>query len=372
MNFWRGVRLIAGKEFWHLRHDPYTLILTIVLPLTQFLLFGYALDTRVHDLPTAVQNQDGERFSRSLLEQVSHSQVFRITRQVDSEQELLGLLRRGEVRVAIQIPPGYSTNAFYGRPVAVRIWIDGSDAAMAGQAVVAAQAIGLEEAIAITVAGTPSKSLSPQFRTELLYNPGEKSANYFIPGLVALLLEMTTLLLVSLSFVKERERGTLDQLRITTINIESLLAGKLLACALMGLGTGIVLTVLMTLIFGITVQGSLLLLSVAMLAFLLPALGIGLFLTAEARNQAQALQLTYLVFIPSILLSGFLFPRHTMPAPVAALSALLPATWSIEIVRGIVLRGAGWHDLRSSICVVGLLGVCYVAVGMVHLKRRLR
>jgi ABC-2 type transport system permease protein len=180
------------------------------------------------------------------------------------------------------------------------------------------------------------------------------------------------LLLVSLSFVKERERGTLDQLRITTIGIGSLVAGKLAVCAVVGLATGAVLSILMYALFGIAVQGSVWLLAATLAATVFPALGIGLILTAEARNQAQALQLTYLVFIPSILISGFVFPRHTMPAPVAAISDLLPATWSIAIVRGVVLRGAGWLDVWRSFAAVAALGVLYLAIGTVYLRARLR
>jgi len=193
-----------------------------------------------------------------------------------------------------------------------------------------------------------------------------------VPGLVALLLEMTTLLLVSLSLVKERERGTLDQLRITSISPASLIGGKLLACAAMGVGTGMVLTILMRMVFGISVRGDLVLYFVALLAFVLPALGLGLFLTAEARNQAQALQLTYLVLLPSFLLSGFVFPRNTMPAVVREFSALLPTTWSREIVRGLVLRGAGFDDIRGALSMSVLLGVVYVCGGALHLRRRLR
>ena len=132
MTFWRQLLPDAGKELLHLRRDPYTLVLTVALPLVQFLLFGYALDTRVHDVPTAVQNLDGERFSRNLVDQFATSAVFHLTHRVESEEELLGMLRRDRVRVAVQIPSHYSTNAFYHRPVAVRVWIDGSDAALAG------------------------------------------------------------------------------------------------------------------------------------------------------------------------------------------------------------------------------------------------
>jgi ABC-2 type transport system permease protein len=371
MTFGRQLLLVAGKELLHLRRDPYTLVLTVALPLVQFLLFGYALDTRVHDVPTAIQNLDGERFSRTLVDQFRNSAVFRLTHRADSEEELLGMLRRGDVRVAVQIPPHYSANAFYHRPVSVRVWIDGSDAALAGQAVFAAQSIGLEQAVSMTVGGTPAARLPLQLQPEVLFNPAGRSANYFVPALVANLVEMTTLLLVALSLVKERERGTLDQLRITNIRLGALISGKLVAGAAMGLGTGCVLTILMRLVFGIAIGGDFWLYCLALLAFLPPALGLGLFVTAAARNQAQALQLTYLLLLPCIMLSGFVFPREAMPAAVAAFSMLIPTTWSLDIMRGIVLRGAGWADLAPSFGMLALLGVVYLSAGALHLRRRL-
>jgi ABC-2 type transport system permease protein len=371
MTFWRGLALVAGKEFRHLRRDPYTLVLTVAMPLAQMLLFGYALETRAHNIPTAVQDMDGGRFSRDLVRQFERSPVFRVTRRAASQPELMRLIRNGEVRIAIQIPPRYSIDAFYHRPVTVRVWVDGSDAAMAGQAVVAARSIGLEQAVGMTVAGTPASQLPLQLRSEVLFNPGGHSVNYFVPGLVAILVEMTVLLLMSLSFVKERERGTLDQVRITNITLGSLVGGKMLVSVVIGLSTGIVLTVLMRTVFGVAIHGDCWLYAVAMLCYMPPSLGLGLLLTAEARNQAQALQLTFLVGLPSILLSGFIFPRHNMPPAVLWLSALIPTTWSVRLARGIVLRGAGWTDLWTEFAVLFALGLAYLATGAWHLKRRL-
>jgi ABC-2 type transport system permease protein len=372
MTFCQGLWLVAGKEFRHLRRDPYTLALTVAMPLAQMLLFGYALETRARDIPTAVQDMDGQRFSRDLVRQFERSQVFHVTRRAGSQQELLRLIQNGDVRIAIQIPPQYTSNAFYRRPATVRVWVDGSDAAMAGQVVVAARSIGLEQAVAMTVAGTPASQLPLQLRSEVLFNPAGRSVNYFVPGLVAILVEMTALLLVSLSFVKERERGTLDQVRITDIALGSLVAGKLLVSVVIGLSVGCTLTVLMQTVFGVAVHGDLWLYAAAMLCCLPPSLGLGLILTAEARNQAQALQLTFLVGLPSIMLSGFIFPRHNMPQAVMWLSALIPTTWSVRLARGIVLRGAGWPDLWTEFAVLSALGLCYITIGGWHLKRRLR
>lgn len=371
MTFWRQLFLICGKEYRHLARDPYTLVLTMALPLVQFLLLGYALDTRVRDVPTAVQNLDGDRLSRELVGDFERSPVFRLTRQAGSEEELLGMLRRGEVRVAVQIPQQYSVNAFYRRPVAVRVWIDGSDGALAGQAVFAARAIGLEQAVSMTVAGTPAAQSPLEFRPQVLFNPRGSSANYFVPALVATLVETITVLLVALTMVKERERGTLDQLRITNISLGALISGKLAAATVMAVGTGLVLTLLMRAVFGIAVSGSLWLYALALISIVPPALGLGLIITAAARNQAQALQLTFLVLMPCVLLSGFVFPRHVMPAAVQAFTTLMPTTWSLQLVRGIVLRGAGWPDLAGQFAALAGLGALYISAGALRLRKLL-
>jgi ABC-2 type transport system permease protein len=372
MTVWQGLLLVAKKECRHLWRDPYTLVLTMALPLVQMLLFGYALETRARHIPTAVQDMDGGRFSRDLVAQFERSDVFRVTRRASSERELLQLIRAGDAGIAIQIPAKYSSNAFYHRPAVVRVWVDGSDAGAAGQVVVAAQAIGLEQAVAMTVGGTPSARLPLQLRPEVLFNPSGHSVNYFIPGLVAMLIGETGLLLVSLSFVKEREQGTLDQLRITGIRLGSLVGGKLVTSTAIALATACILTVLMKTVFGLQVNGSFWLYAAALGACVPPSLGLGLIITAEARNLAQALQLTFLVWLPSIILSGFIFPRRNMPQAVVWLSALIPTTWSVQLVRGIVLRGAGWADLRSEFAMLFVLGLGYLALGAWHLQRRLR
>jgi ABC-type multidrug transport system permease subunit len=372
MRFFSGLLLVASKEFRHLRNDPYTLILTIGMPLFLMLLFGYALDTRVHDVPIAIQNLDEERFSRALVDSFGLSKMFRVAHHVKTEEELMRLIRRGEAKVAIQIPRGYSANAFHLRPVQVRVWVDGSDVAMAGQVVSAAHAIGLEQALAIAASDRRGLKLPIEIRPTLLFNPQGQTVHYFVPALVATLLETTTMLLVALSFVKERERGTLDQLRITGISLPSLIAGKLTACAGIGLVTGLLLTAIMQYVFYVPVAGSIALFVASLVLFLPPFLGLGLIVTAETRIQAQALQLTFLIGIPCNMLSGFIFPRETMPASVVTFSTLLPTTWSVQIARGIVLRGADFDDLAPAIFGSVILGVVYVSLGAFHLWRRLR
>jgi ABC-2 type transport system permease protein len=370
MNPWKAARVVAHKEVRHLRHDPYTLFLVFAVPLAAFLLFGYALETRVRDLPTAVQNLDNGRYSRELMADFSQSPVFELSAEGSSERDLLDALRAQRVKVAIQIPAGYSEAVFYGRPVTVRVWVDGSDAVLAGQAVHAARAIGVRHAIRIAFAGTGIEA-PIEVSTEALYNPDGRPANYFTPALCALFGETTTLLLVALSIAKERERGTLDQLRITSIPLPSLIAGKLLACAWPGVAVSAILIVLMQAVFRVPIAGNLGLLAVSLLALQGPAMGLGLVLTAEARNQSQALQLSYFVFLPSVLLSGLIFPRETMPAAAKLISDWIPATWSTQLVRGIVLRGATWQESLPALGALTVLALLLIGVGSWRLRARL-
>jgi ABC-2 type transport system permease protein len=367
MTFLSGALTIASKELRHLLHDPHTLVLTLGLPVFTLLLFGYALDTRVRNVPTAIEDLDQGTYSRALITDFAQSPVFRV---VKANGTLEDRLRTGEIKVGVRIPSGYSAAMFYGRPTAVHIWVDGSDAVLSGQTAAAAKAIGAQHAVRIALDGTQLKEAPAHYEAQTLFNPEGRSANYFVPALTALLAETTTLLLVALSMAKEYERGTLDQLRITAIPLSALVAGKLLTCGSVGLAVSALMLVLLKCVFGVAVAGNTWLLCFALLAFQGPALGIGLILTAEARSQAQAQQLAYFVFLPSILLSGLVFPRETMPAPAQFLSGLLPTTWSMQVMRGIVLRGATGWELAQPFFFLLALTLTFLALGTWRLAKR--
>lgn len=378
MNFWSGMAAVAAKEFRHLWRDPYTLVLAFVVPVLAFLLFGYALKTDVVNVPLAVQNADAGPYGDELIEALQRSPVFRLVARASSEHELLALLRRGGARVAIQIPAHYSAAIFYGRAGHARLWADGSDGVIARAATGAAQAIALRHAASIATLGASGQEKAPAqespfgFSQTVLYNPEARSANYFGPALMALFSEMTTILLAALSMAKEFERGTLDQLRATVLPVTSVIAGKLITCSAVGLAVALVLLLLMQAVFHVAVAGSILLLLATFGLGQAAAMGLGLILTAESRNQAQALQLTYLVFLPSILISGMVFPRETMPPLAQAVGDFLPATWSIGAARAIILRGSGWGDLQNAFAAIPILALIYFAIGTWHLTRRLR
>ncbi len=369
MKYWRGSWLVAGKELRQMLRDPQGLLLVLGAPLLQLLVLGYALDTRARDLPVAVQDLDGGRLSRMLLARVSTHPTFAVKAYVRSEAELLGLLRRGGVKLAIQIPARYTEDAFSGRAVEVRVWVDGSDASSSAQALAEVRGIGAAQAIEIASMGIGELPAGPGMKTETLYNPEGRSAVAFVPALVGILAELTVRLLVSLSFVRERERGTMARLRSTGLHLASIVSGKIAFAFWVGVLVCAAMTAMMAGVFGIGIGAPAWLYALTMVTVLMPGLGLGLWLSAEAKTQAETLHLNFLIALPSVLLSGFLFPRASMPAPLVALSGFLPNTWALEAMRGMVVRGAALPEIGPALGALAGLGVGFGVIGWWRLRR---
>lgn len=369
MKFWPGTWLMAGKELRQLLRDPYTLILVVAAPLLQLLLLGYSLETRVRDLPVLVYDADGGRLSRMLLARFSSHPAFAISGFVREESELLAALRRGDAKVAISIPRRYSEDAFSGHASTVKLWVDGSDASSSAQALAEARLIGASHLASIAAFGLETRPQSIDFLVNILYNPEGRSSVSVVPALVAILTELTVRLLISLSFVRERERGTMERLRSTGLRFSSIIAGKLLLGLAVGALTASLLSLLMISVFRIGIGAPWWVFSTAMIAILTPGLGLGLWLSAEAKNQAQTLQLNFLIALPSVLLSGFLFPRTSMPAILETCSRFLPGTWAIELMRAIVVRGAPAQELLTNAAALVGLGALFLAIGLLRIRR---
>ncbi|MEO5925693.1 MAG: ABC transporter permease [Bryobacteraceae bacterium] len=369
MSLWQGCWLIAGKEFRQLARDPFLLLLVLGAPLLQLLIFGYALETRVRDLPVAVQDLDHARLSRMLLDRLAANPAFRLTYSASSEEELVGLLRSGKAKIAVQIPTDYTVRAFYRQPVALRMWVDGSDASTSAQALAAAQTIVMGHEADLLLLGVPEQERPLKIETQLLYNPEARSVLAFVPALIGILVELTVRLFISLSFVRERERGAMDLLRITRISSTALVAGKFAAGVAIGLVTAALLTTAMIWVFGISLGAPVWLYWGAMISIMLPGLGLGLWLSVEAKHAAQVLQLNFLIALPSVLLSGFLFPRSSMPWPMTALAQVLPNTWSLDVMRGMILRHAGLDEVGPAMLALTCLGLAYTGIGALRMRK---
>ncbi len=349
-----GLVAVFLKEFSHIRREPATLFFMFMIPVIQTIIFGFAVDTEIVNIPTVVQDLDGRAAGRALIESFANTQSFAIRERVQSRRAFDDALTSGRVRVGIRIPPDYSDRLVLGKQTQIQVLIDGSDAQVATTALNATQLLGLDL----------SRSLAPQIemRPRLLYNPDLESSHFYVPGLVGIILQLVTLFLTAFAVVRERELGSLEQLFVTPIARAGLILGKLVPYALVGILETLIVLAVMVFVFGVPIHGSLTLLLALSALFVVTSLGIGLLVSTVSRTQLQAMQLAFLIMLPSVLLSGFMFPRSEMPLPIYWASFALPVTYFIEILRGIVLRGAGAADLVPS--VVGLSICCLLILGV--------
>jgi ABC-type multidrug transport system permease subunit len=274
-----------------------------------------------------------------------------------------------KVKVAFDIPPTFTADVASGRGAQVQALIDGSDSNIAQQAYAAAISIGG----ALSAQFGPQTGLAPAIidvRPRMLFNPSLRSANFFVPGLVGIILQLITVFLMSLSIVGERERGTLDQLLVTPIGATGLMLGKIVPYAMVSTIDFFGVLGAMVFIFQVPIAGSVPLLLILSFGFLLVALGFGLLISSVARTQAQAVLMTFAVTLPSVLLSGFVFERDLMPAVLQWIGYVIPLTYFLEILRGIVLRGAGLADLWPSVTAMLVLGIFLLTVATVRFSRR--
>ena len=352
-----GLAPVARKEFTHILRDPSTLFFALLIPILQLFLFGYAIDTNVRQIPTVIFDESHTQQSRSLIQAFAASDIFKISTYAQTAPEMYRTMRSGRAQVAIRIPSDYARNLQLGRSATVLVLVDGSDSSIAGIAVDASTGVALEKSIAQSLARVPGLTSQPiEVRPSVLYNPATRSANFFIPGLIAILLQMMIILLIALSLVRERERGTLEQLKMTPIAPLGLMIGKMIPYGALAFSELCLILTLMRLIFQVPIHGSVILLLLMSLPFLLTVLGIGLIISTRAKTQAEAFQLAMGTILPSIFLSGYIFQISTMPAFFRAISAIVPATYYIRIIRGIVLRGSSFPDLWLNALVLTLMG----------------
>ena len=354
-----GLVPICRKEFLHILRDPGTLFFALLIPMLQLLLFGFAIDTNVRQVPTVVFDESRTQDSRQLLESFAASDVFHLTSTAGSANEMYGAIRSGKASVAIRIPYDYARNLQAGTPATVQVLIDGSDSTVAGQAVNTSIGVALEHSLARVL---PDGKIPIEVLPSMLYNPAMRSANFFVPGLTAILLQVMIVLLISLSVVRERERGTLEQLTMTPVTPLGLMIGKMIPYGVLGFGELCLILLVMRVVFWVPVHGSVFALLLMSLPFLLTVLGIGLMISTKARTKAEAFQLSMGTILPSVFLSGYIFLIDNMPPFFQGISRIIPATYYIQILRGVILRGAGFEDLWANATILTIMGCAAILV----------
>ncbi len=362
MWLWR-LLAVAAKEVRQLARDRITIGLIVGIPTIQLLLFGYAINFDVRGVSTAVLDQAQTSLSRRLIGDLGATQVLGELRQAGSERELRLLVQQGESNVGIVIPPDLERRIADGNRAALQILVDGSQPALENVAQ------GLAAMPLLRRAGLP-----PQHRpVEILvaYNPAKRTAVQIVPALCGVILTMTMVIFTASAIVRERERGNLELLITTPVSSGELMAGKLLPYVAIGLIQTTLILLLGYWLFDVPVAGSLIDLYLGALLFIAASLSLGLFISTVAQTQFQAMQMAIVTMLPSILMSGFMFPFEGMPKVAQWIAQLLPLTHFNEIIRGIVLRGAALTDMRPELLKLGAFLAVMLSFSMARFRKRL-
>jgi ABC-2 type transport system permease protein len=362
---WRWL-YVAQKELAQLRRDRMTIALMAALPLLQLMLFGYAINTDVRHIRTVVFDQDHSAQSRDLARSLEATTFFDLVGEVDSYGAMEHALRAGEAGAALVVPAKFADDLTGGRSARVELVVDGSDpqtaigATNTASSLVAARSADLrvERLARLGVAAGPD---ALEIEPNVLYNPDLRSAVNIVPGLIGVLLTMTMVMITSMAMARERERGTLEQLIVSPILPIELVVGKIVPYIAIGYVQMALILVFGKLAFHVPIVGSMGLLFSLAFVFIAANLAIGLFFSTIADTQQQAMQMSFFFLLPNILVSGFMFPFEAMPRPAQWLAQAIPLTHFLRIVRGVVLKGSTFADLRGELLwLVGILAILVV------------
>jgi ABC-2 type transport system permease protein len=366
---WARFLAILIKEIRQVRRDRLTFGMMVGVPIMQLILFGFAINSDPKHLPAAVVSADHSEFSRSFIAALENSDYFRITHRPASEQDGDRLLALGTVQFVLVVPPDFSRKLIRGEHPVLLLAADATDPAATGNAIAAINGIG-QRAIGRDLTG-PLAALRPadapfEVRIQRRYNPEGLTSYNVVPGLIGVILTMTMVMMTSLAMTRERERGTMENLLATPARPFEVMLGKIVPYILIGYVQVCVILVAAWLLFAVPMVGSLLLLSLVLVLFIAANLAVGFTFSTIARNQLQAMQLTFFFFLPSMLLTGFMFPFRGMPGWAQNIGELLPLTHFLRIVRGILLKGNGLTEVVPELWPIGLF---LLAAGAVALKR---
>jgi ABC-2 type transport system permease protein len=358
---WNSFVAILAKEFKHIFRDRATLGISMMIPLFQLVLFGF-IDQTVRDVPTVVVDQDNSRESRLLMDQLQATRTFKINHVTPNPHDARDDITAGRARVGIVIPPDYHNKRARDQNARVLVLIDGSDSTVSSQALAAANGVATEATLDEQHARGSTATLGFSVQPIILFNPDGRTANYIIPGLIAIILQIVATILTAIAIVREREQGTLEQLLVTPVNPLGLMLGKVIPYLIIGLAEMVLILIAMRFGFDVPIRGNLVFLFGMAMIYLFALLSLGLFISTVSTTQAQAMQLAQFFLLPSIFLSGYIFPSSGLPIVLYAIGRILPATHMVEIMRGVVLRDAGPRELLPN--VLALLAISLILVTM--------
>jgi ABC-2 type transport system permease protein len=368
---------IIRKEFLQIARDPRTLYIVIAIPVVQLFLLGYTATTDVRNVPLAVLDQDRSPASRRLLDAYRTADYFRLAADIDSEDRLRQLIDDGNAGAGLIIPPDYGERLLAGQTAHLAFVLDGSDPNVASTSLAAAQLIAQAHSNQITFERIERRGLGNavqpalDVRAQVWHNPDLVSAYFMVPALIGMILQLLTTMLTATAVVRERERGTIEQLIVTPIRPAELIVGKITPYVLIAFFDTIEILVVGTLWFHVPIRGSLGLLLGLSALFLVSSLGIGLVISTLARTQQEAMMLTWFTLLPTIFLSGFLFPLAAMPPVLRAVSYGIPLRYYLIVIRSVLLKGVGLASLGEEIAALAAFGVLTMTAAALRFRKRL-
>lgn len=370
------IMAVIRKEFIQIRRDRRTLAMIFAMPIMELLLFGYGINTVVDHISTIVFDESGDVSSRSLIAAFENSDYFDLTAYALNQAELSDAIDSGLAKVGLHIPPDYGDQTLRGQSGAVQLLIDGSDPNVASTASFAAGAVAQSQSAQIVAdyvaqRGVRSLGGGVDLRPAVLYNPSMRSVNFMVPGIIGLIMLFQALLLTAFAVVHERELGTLEQLIVTPIKTWELMLGKILPYTVIASLAAVGILIAGRVLFDVHVAGSLSLLAMLSILFLLGSLGLGLLISTVSQTQGQAMQMAMFVMLPSILLSGFLYPRDGMPFIIRKLGLLVPLTYYLQILRGIMLKGVGLEVLWRQALPLALFSLAVFSLSAWRFQKRI-
>jgi ABC-2 type transport system permease protein len=366
---------VARKEVRQISRDPLSLLMLLGLPAFLLVLYGFALSFDVRHVALAVQDLDRSPASRSLVNAFVHSTYFDLRATPEAGADLERVLATGQARGVLVIPQGYGDTLAAGQVARVQLLLDGADASTAGTVLGYAGSVVAEansEALRRTVVRATGRDVPPgiDYRPRVWFNPDLSTTKFLVPGLMGMLLMLSSVLATALSVVREKERGTMEQLRVAPLRTHELILGKTLPYLVISLIAFVIILVAARVLFGVEVQGSYVALFVATLVYLLGALGLGLLISTVADSQAMAFQAGLLVsLLPAMLLSGFIFQIRAMPAALQAITYLVPARHYLVVLRGVILKGSGLGPYPEQMTALVLFALGTLALASLRLVR---
>jgi len=373
----RRFRALIKKELLHMMRDPRTLVMILIMPVLQLLLLGYANNTDIKNVPTVIFDQSNSQASRALLDAFKVTGYFSFDYVASTDAEVDNLIAAGKVKVGITIPSDYTTNLLSGTPAQVSVLIDGSDpttaAAVLSAATLAGQAHGTTlEIQKLALEGVSGLGVSPvDVRTRVLYNPDLLGAYNLVPGLIAMILFQTATSLTALSIVRERERGTIEQLIVTPIRSWELILAKIIPYIIVSFMDMLLILLIGTFWFQVPIRGSLLLLFAMTGLYLLPTLGMGLLISTFAKTQQQAQMMTMPILLPAMMLSGFIFPVASLPVFLQLVGEIFPLTYFIYMLRAIVVKGVGIQLIIPQIIALAVFAFLFLGAAALRFNKKL-